>query len=57
MKRFYCTICEKVKRVRKYPRNVALSTRASIHPEERVGTCNRHADESMLRVARKAGGR
>jgi hypothetical protein len=42
MKRFYCTVCRKVKRVRKYPTSVAMSTRTSVHPEERVGVCSRH---------------
>jgi len=40
MKRFFCSICRKVKRVRKYPSNVV-----SIHADDvyaRVGTCSKH---------------
>ena len=44
MKRFFCSICRKVKRVRKYPNDVV-----SIHADDvyaRVGTCSRHSLES-----------
>jgi hypothetical protein len=40
MKRFYCTICKKVKRVRNYPNNV-FNPLAPL-PEDRIGECNRH---------------
>ena len=42
MKRFYCTICEKMKRVRVYPTNVQFSD--ALDPTMRVGTCSRHTD-------------
>jgi hypothetical protein len=40
MKRFFCTHCQKVKRVRTFPPNVtALDSKS---PEERHGTCRWH---------------
>lgn len=58
MKRFYCTICQRVKRVRKYPLDV-VGVENEL-PESRVGTCSRHslkfASKSEYRrvVAQKA---
>jgi hypothetical protein len=40
MKRFYCTVCRKVKRVRRWPST--LKTADSINPFERIGVCERH---------------
>lgn len=40
MKRFYCTICEKVKRVRSLPDNIESPT--AKNPINRVGECNHH---------------
>lgn len=40
MKRFFCTTCKKVKRVRKHPTRTI--NRFSEKPEDRLGTCNRH---------------
>ena len=40
MKRFYCTVCQKLKRVRKYPVNT--SSMSAEQPEERIGECARH---------------
>jgi len=40
MKRFFCTVCKKVKRVRKYPTNVV-----SVHADDvfaRRGSCDKH---------------
>lgn len=45
MKRFFCTICGKVKRVRTLPRNTQSVN--SMTPEKRVGTCDRHSDEPV----------
>jgi hypothetical protein len=42
MKRFYCTVCKKVKRVRKMPR--VIETPKAQAPAERVGQCNRHKE-------------
>jgi hypothetical protein len=43
MKRFYCTTCEKFKRVRKYPGNVTNTTAED--PRAREGQCNWHYDK------------
>ncbi len=40
MKRFYCTICKKFKRVRNMPVNV--KTPNAPKPEDRIGTCKWH---------------
>jgi len=45
MKRFYCTVCRKVKRVRKYPANTSSSS--DVNPMERIGECARHSAESV----------
>jgi hypothetical protein len=40
MKRFYCTICRRIKRVRSLPTNVVR-----VHADEvklRTGTCDKH---------------
>jgi len=42
MKRFYCTVCEKMKRVRNYPTDVQFVD--ALDPTMRVGTCSRHTD-------------
>ena len=41
MKRFYCVICKKVKRVQKYPTTIIDTTH--INPAKRIGSCARHA--------------
>ena len=50
MKRFYCTICKKIKRVRKYPSNTV--TPCASNPAERVGSCNRHSSHPIQLVHR-----
>lgn len=40
MKRFYCTICGRIKRVRNLPRNTQSVN--SMTPEKRIGTCEKH---------------
>lgn len=40
MKRFYCTVCKKMKRVRNTPR--IIENMESINPDARVGECNYH---------------
>ncbi len=42
MKRFYCTVCKKIKRVQNLPRGVS---EAITNPQDRTGQCNRHAKE------------
>jgi hypothetical protein len=42
MKRFYCTVCQKMKRVRKMPR--VIQTPKATDPKLRVGQCNRHKE-------------
>jgi hypothetical protein len=42
MKRFYCSICQQVKRVRRYP--AIIETPSADKPIERVGVCNFHSN-------------
>lgn len=51
MKRFYCTICKRVKRVRKMPTRIQDAD--SIDVTLRVGECNRH-NAPKARVVRPA---
>ena len=46
MKRFYCTICQRVKRVRKYP--ISVSNKLAEDVMARVGRCDKH--ESYARA-------
>ena len=53
MKRFYCTVCKKIKRVRKYPANIQDAD--ATFPADRIGSCNRHSEsmgETINRLAR-----
>lgn len=49
MKRFYCTICRKVKRVQKWPDDVQAYT--SINVFDRMGTCNYHTMGRVVHVS------
>jgi len=40
MKRFYCTVCKRIKRVRKYPANVVTPNAETV--TNRVGSCTYH---------------
>jgi len=40
MKRFYCTVCKRIKRVRKYPANVVTPNAETV--TNRVGSCSYH---------------
>lgn len=43
MKRFYCTICKTVKRVRQYPALIQFSPEVPpTNPTDRIGTCDSH---------------
>ena len=44
MKRFYCTICQRVKRVRQYPADITLQHSDVVFA--RTGTCARHSSDS-----------
>lgn len=44
MRRFYCSICQKVKHVRVMPSTV--KTPNAENPRDRVGECRWHRDES-----------
>lgn len=54
MKRFYCTVCKKIKRVRVYPASVADTQATS--PQNRIGECKYHSlrahENTRLKVAR-----
>ena len=52
MKRFYCTVCRKVKRVRKYPR--IIQDAQNIAPAARVGQCNHHHNTPSPAVFNRA---
>ena len=41
MKRFYCTVCNKVKRVQHWPDDVQAYT--SVNVFDRMGSCNWHS--------------
>jgi hypothetical protein len=47
MKRFYCTVCQKFKRVRQMPANV--TTPNAPKPEDRKGQCKWHAGAGYTR--------
>jgi len=42
MKRFYCTICKRARRVRKYPTNVSNVSAENV--TDRTGQCAWHTD-------------
>jgi len=46
MKRFYCTICRRVKRVRQYPSNISSAEHNL--PVERIGECAKHHEIGQL---------
>lgn len=50
MKRFYCTVCKKFKRVRRLPNSVVNQN--ATNPQDRIGYCKWHdtqaADYSKL---------
>ena len=48
MKRFYCTICRRVKRVRQYPSNISSSS--DVNPMERIGECARHSETPVMKT-------
>ena len=47
MKRFYCTVCKRIKRVRVYPADIEGISNEM--PENRVGTCRRHYEVKPAR--------
>ena len=47
MKRFYCKLCKKIIRVRKYP--VIIEGTFETQPTQRVGVCNWHSDTRASR--------
>lgn len=42
MKRFYCTICKQVKRVRRLPAILDVE-RNHVNPTDRIGECDKHS--------------
>jgi hypothetical protein len=52
MKRFLCTICGRIKRVRKYPSDISHVNSDNVL--ERTGTCARHYAEPDTYVPVKA---
>lgn len=45
MKRFYCKVCKKIKRVQKFPR--VISTPKAETVTDRIGICNHHPSKSF----------
>ena len=45
MKRFYCTVCKKVKRVRNWP--ILVDSVLVTEPNKRIGQCNKHSTFSV----------
>jgi hypothetical protein len=54
MKRFFCTICQRVKRVRNLPSNVVSVN--SMTPTKREGTCDKHFNTPVT-IIKKSDGR
>lgn len=42
MKRFYCTVCKKVKRVQNLP--IVIENEIADNPVNRIGVCNHHSN-------------
>lgn len=54
MKRFYCTICQRIKRVRTLPTNVQSVNSMTVG--KRVGTCDKHVIQANQSIQlRKTG--
>lgn len=49
MKRFYCTVCQKVKRAQKWPD--VITHQSADSPKLREGKCNKH-ERPMLNTSR-----
>lgn len=47
MKRFYCVVCKRIKRVRKLP--ILIERADSIDPALRVGECNHHREPRIAK--------
>lgn len=43
MKRFYCSICKRVKRVRSFPSSLNHNQQDAFTPTDRIAQCNRHS--------------
>jgi hypothetical protein len=42
MKRFFCTECKRVVRVRRLPEGISINTSEAFSPVDRFGTCDFH---------------
>lgn len=50
MKRFYCTICKQVKRVRNLP--VVLDLQSNhLNPADRIGECDKHSRPRVVKFS------
>lgn len=49
MKRFFCTVCKKYKRVRKFPRRIV--NQHAQNPQHREGVCNWHTSLDSKKVS------
>lgn len=55
MKRFYCTICKKIKRVRNLP--PTIKTPNADNPTDRIGQCSYHpTSKTYINNERKLAG-
>jgi hypothetical protein len=50
MKRFFCKICKKVKRVQRFP--VIIENQEADDPTLRVGECRRHHESKPVKATR-----
>lgn len=48
MKRFYCTVCKKVKRVQNLP--IVIENEIADNPVNRIGICNHHSSPKIPKV-------
>lgn len=49
MKRFYCTVCKKYKRVRRWP--IRIVNERNTNPAQREGVCNWHNANTSRKVS------
>jgi hypothetical protein len=53
MKRFFCTVCKRVKRVRNLPYRIQPQHVDDVVPAARLGECNWHVDGRVIPPTRE----
>lgn len=51
MKRFYCSVCKRIKRARRYP--VSISDTRATKPQDRIGECDWHRTVSAAKSVKQ----